>query len=109
MNHWFNNVFPIANILYIGLNRCADNEVLDALNTFKLEIKCSFDVDIKAKTLIGHIFALEQKRFRSYVELFHYEDYPHCWQLHEFYKEYNGERCSDCIYFYFFRYIFLLS
>ena len=102
-------VIPIANLLYIALNRCACNKVLDAFNTFKRENKCFPDVDSMAKTLIGHISVLEPKQFGSYVELFHYEDYPHCWLMHEFYKEYNGERCSDCIYYFLFRDILLLS
>ena len=103
------DVIPIAKLLYIALNRCAGNEVLDAFNTFKRENKCFTDVDIMAKTLIDHISDLEPKRFGSYAELFHYEDYPDCWVIHEFYNEYNGERCSHCVYFFLFRDILLLS
>ncbi|AAG35104.1 hypothetical protein [Arabidopsis thaliana] len=103
------DVIPIAKLLYIALNRCAGNEVLDAFNTFKRENKCFTDVDIMAKTLIDHISDLEPKRFGSYAELFYYEDYPDCWVIHEFYNEYNGERCSHCVYFFLFRDILLLS
>ena len=103
------DVIPIAKLLYIALNRCAGNEVLDAFNTFKGENKCFTDVDIMAKTLIGHVSDSEPKRFGSYAELFHYEDYPECWLMHEFYKEYNGERCSDCIYYFLFGDILLIS
>ncbi|KAL9830716.1 hypothetical protein AtNW77_Chr3g0192451 [Arabidopsis thaliana] len=103
------DVIPIANLLYIALNRFTGNEVLDAFNTFKRENKCFTDVDIMVKTPIGHISDLEPKRFGSYAELFHYEDSPHCWLMHEFYKEYNGERCSACIYYFLLRDILLLS
>lgn len=101
--------FPLAKLLYICLNRCAGNEVVESFNSFKRENKCFLAVDRMAKTLIEHISASEPKRFGSYAELFHYEDYPECWLQHEFYKEYNGERCSQCIYFYLFRDILLLS
>ncbi|CAB86478.1 putative protein [Arabidopsis thaliana] len=103
------DVIPIANLLYVALNRCASNEVLDAFNTFKQEKVCFTNVDIMAKTLIGHISDSEPKRFGSYAELFHYEDSPDCWLMHEFYKEYNGERCSDCIYYFLFGDILLIS
>lgn len=101
--------FPLAKLLYICLNRCAGNEVVDSFNSFKRENTCFLNVERMAKTLFEHISASEPKRVGTYAELFYYEDYPDCWLQHEFYQEYNGERCSHCIYFYLFRDILLLS
>ncbi|KAL9830744.1 hypothetical protein AtNW77_Chr3g0192801 [Arabidopsis thaliana] len=62
-----------------------------------------------ANKLIGHISASQPKRFGSYGETFLSEEYPDCWLIHELNNEFNGERCSHCLYFYLFRDILLLS
>ena len=101
--------FPLAELLYIALNRCAGIELIDDFNSFNRENKCFFDVSLMANKLIGHISASEPKCFGSYSETFLYEEYPDCWLIHELNNEFNGERCSQCLYFYLFRDILLLS
>nr|BAB10974.1 unnamed protein product [Arabidopsis thaliana] len=101
--------FPLAELLYIALNRCAGIELIDDFNSFNRENKCFFDVSLMANKLIGHISASEPKCFGSYSETFLYEEYPDCWLIHELNNEFNGERCSQCLYFYLFRDILLFS
>lgn len=103
------DVFPLAKLAYIMLNSQAGTEDLIVFKQFRIEHVLFLEVERMSHSLLDHIESLEPKRWGSFAETWHIEQFPFCSQIHEHFNEYNGERCWDCIFYYLSRDICLLS
>ncbi|CAE5977830.1 unnamed protein product [Arabidopsis arenosa] len=102
------HLLPLAKLLWIMLHSCAGT--LDDQVYYEFRNMYSFnDIDYMSDTLMFHINSVGPSRCGSYGLTWEFEDFPECWQDHDWLREFNGERCLDCIYFYLSRDIMLLS
>lgn len=102
------DLYPIAKLLFIMLNSCAGTEDLAFYWKFKKEHRFA-EIDQMYDSLLYHINSVGPRRWGTYSRTWHFDDFPECWQEHDWLKEFNGERCSVCIYYYLSRDIMLLS
>lgn len=103
------DLFPLAKLAYIMLNSQAGTQDLVVFKQFRSEQSMFHEVEELSHTLLNHIESFEPKRWGTFAETWQIEQSPHCWQIHEHFQEYNGERCWECIYYFLSRDICLLS
>lgn len=102
------DVLPLAKLLWIMLHSCAGTLDDDVYSEFRN--KYSFnEIDYMSDTLMFHINSIGPSRCGSFRMTWEFDDFPECWQDHDWLREFNGERCLDCIYYYLSRDIMLLS
>jgi len=102
------HTYPVATLLLIMLQSCA--ATLMEKNYWKFRDKYNLlEISSMSDDLMFHINTIGPKRFGNYCDTWHFVDFPHCWFSHNQRKEYNGERCMQCIYYYLSRNIMLLS
>lgn len=102
------DIYPLAKLLFIMLKSCAGTEDLDLYWKFKKEVRFA-EIDEMSDSLLYHINSVGPRRWGTYSRSWHFDDFPECWQHHDWLKEFNGERCPTCIYYYLSRDIMLLS
>lgn len=93
-------MLPLAELLYIMLNSCAGHEDLDAYIKFKREHRHLHEVEQMRDALIYHINQIDPWRSATYSFTWRFEHFPECWETHVWLREFNGERCMECIYYY---------
>ncbi|EOA36713.1 hypothetical protein CARUB_v10012344mg [Capsella rubella] len=102
------DVYGVANLAYHMLLSCAGT--LKSDDYYALKKKYSFEaLSRMANSLMYHIYMVGPRRWGTYSETWHVDDFPHCWEEHDMLGECNGERCMDCILFYLARDIMLVS
>lgn len=103
------NEFSLAKLAYIMLGTCGGVDVGHVLTEFGKDHVNLGEVARMTQKLIEDVNAIGPRRCGSFAKTWYIEQYPECWQEHEIFGEYNGERCSRCIYYYLSRDICMLS
>ncbi|EOA36725.1 hypothetical protein CARUB_v10012450mg [Capsella rubella] len=102
------DIYPVGKLAYYMLQSCAG--CLSEKDYYELKSKYPFEtIATTADALMRHIYNIGPRRWGTYSDIWHFEDFPTCWEHHEAVGEYNGQRCMDYIYFYISRDILLLS
>lgn len=92
--------YPLAELLYIMLNSCAGHADLDAFNNFKTKHTRLKEVEQMRDALIYHINRINSRHCGTFERTLRFNDLPECWESHLWRREFNGERCLECIYYY---------
>lgn len=102
------HIFPLAHLLWIMLHSCAGTLTDNVFSEFRNNYKFT-EINYLSNTLLFHINSIGPMRCGSYCLTWDFVDVPECWKDHDYLREWNGERCLECIYFYLSRDIMLVS